>query len=310
MRLPSNVLLKWLVFFVLILAVGFYIHYVVQNFEAIPSLHWGLATILTGIFSILFVILGIGIAGQIWHTLLSDLGFSPSWKQVQAIFAITQFGKYLPGNVGQYLGRVFMAREIGIPASVTANTMLIEILWGTGIGAGLTLLSLIFFVDGQALGFQFGPVQLVLIIVLLMFLPWLGISFVNRFTPELAKRLSGGSAIAAPRFITALVVALLFLVNFWMMGVILKLQAVWFFDVAEGSIFQLTCLFTIAWLAGYLVPGAPGGLGVREAIMVMVLSPLLGAGAAVGLSLTLRLTTTLGDAVAFALGILGRKYLA
>jgi uncharacterized membrane protein YbhN (UPF0104 family) len=68
-------------------------------------------------------------------------------------------------------------------------------------------------------------------------------------------------------------------------------------------------LFAIAWIAGYLVPGAPGGLGVREAMMVMVLSPVLGAGAAVGLSLTLRLTTTLGDAVAFGLGIIGRKYL-
>jgi glycosyltransferase 2 family protein len=306
MRSSLRILQKSLVVLLIILTSGFYIHYAVQNFAAIPRLHWGLTVIVTALFTVIFVIVGIGIAGQIWRLLLSDHGFSPSWQQVQVIFAITQFGKYVPGNVGQFLGRVFMAREIGIPVSVTANTMLIEIIWGAGMGGGLALLSMVFFVEEQALGF--GMVKLGLTVVILMFLPWLGINFVNRFIPKIAKRLSGGYVISSPRLITALVVALLFLLNFWIMGVILKLQALWFFDVTAGSVIELTCLFAIAWLAGYLVPGAPGGLGVREAMMVMLLSPVLGPGTAVGLSLTLRLTTTVGDAVAFGLGILGRKY--
>lgn len=303
---------KWLAAAVALLAIGFYVQYAVRNFTEIPALHWGGAAMAIGLFSVSLVVFSIGVVGAIWYMLLRDNGLSTSWRQAQIIFAIAQFGKYLPGNVGQHVGRVFMAREIGIPVPVTLNTMMVEMFWGTGIAAGLALLSLILLVDGQALGLQLqlGPVQLGLSVALLLFMPWLGIGFVNRFLPGLAKRLSGGVKIAAPRLITALVVALLFLLCFGVMGLILKLQAQWFFDVTAGSVFELTCLFAIAWLAGYLVPGAPGGLGVREAMMVLVLSPVLGAGAAVGLGVTLRVTTTLGDAVAFVLGIFWRKYAA
>jgi hypothetical protein len=36
--------------------------------------------------------------------------------------------------------------------------------------------------------------------------------------------------------------------------------------------------------------------------MILVLSPVLGPGAALGLSITMRITTTPGDAIAFLLG--------
>lgn len=286
--------------------------YAVRNFSEVPPLHWGMGGIAIGLFSVSLVVFSIGIVGAIWYMLLRDNGLSISWRQAEIIFAIAQFGKYLPGNVGQHVGRVFMAREIGIPVPITLNTMLVEMLWGAGIAAGLALLSLILFVDGQALGLQLqlGPVQLGVGVAFLLFTPWLGIGFVNRFLPGLAKRLSGGGRIDAPRLITALAVAVLYLLCFVVMGLILKLQAQWFFDVTAGSVFELTCLFAIAWLAGYLVPGAPGGLGVREAMMVLVLSPVLGAGVAVGLGVTLRVTTTVGDAVAFVLGVLWRKHAA
>lgn len=300
---------KWLAAVVALLATGFFIYYAVRNFSEIPPLNWGGASMAIGLLSAVLVVSSIGIVGTIWHLLLRDHGLSTSWRQAQTIFAIVQFGKYLPGNVGQHVGRVVMAREIGIPVPITLNTMLVEMLWGAGIAAGLAILSLTLFIDGQALGLQLqlGPVQLGLGVALLLFTPWIGITLLNRYLPSLAKRLSGGERVAAPRLRTALAVAVLFLLCFVVMGVILKLQAQWFFGVTASSVFELTCLFSIAWLAGYLVPGAPGGLGVREAMMVLLFSPLLGPGTAVGLGVTLRVTTTIGDAVAFCFGIIGRK---
>jgi hypothetical protein len=152
-----------------------------------------------------------------------------------------------------------------------------------------------------------GPLNLGLGVALLLFMPWLGIGFLNKYLPKLAKRLSGGGVIATPKLLTAVIVAVLFLLCFVIMGLILKLQAQWFFGVTKGNVIELTCLFSVAWLAGYLLPGAPAGLGVREAMMVLLLSPVLGAGTAVGLSITLRVTTTVGDAVAFMLGLTMRK---
>ena len=303
---------KWLYRVTTLLVAVFSVFYFAleayRHFREVPNFLLGIESIAIAALSVGLAVLGTGLGALIWRFLLVDSGAFASWKQVLAIFFIAQFGKYLPGNVGHHVGRVFMAQEIGIPISIALSTMLVEALLGAGIGGCLAVLSLILFVDGQTLGLnlKLGPVQLGLGVILLLFMPWLGIGFLNRYLPGLAKRLSGGGAITAPRLRTALAVALLFLLCFVVMGLILKLQAQWFFGVIEGSVFELTCLFAVAWLAGYLVPGAPGGLGVREAMMVLLLSPVLGAGAAVGLGVTLRVTTTVGDAVAFLLGNLMR----
>ena len=299
---------KWLTIAVILLAIGFYAHYVVKNFSDVPTFQWNTISIAISFLSIILAVFTIAILGVIWSFLLRDHGFRLSWQQSQFIIVISQFGKYLPGNVGQHLGRIHMAREIGIPISVTLSTMLYEIVLGISIGAGLALLSLVFFIDGHVLGLRFGWAQLGLMVLFLTFLFWFGIFFLSKFMPALTKRLSVKYKIIAHPPTTHIAVMLLFFISFFITGLILKLQALWFFNVGTASVFELTCLFSIAWIAGYLVPGAPAGLGVREAMMVLVLSPVLGAGAAVGLSLTFRLTTTLADAVAFVIGILGRKY--
>ena len=303
-KLNRTLIRKWLTVAITLLSAAFFVRYAILNFDDIPSLNWNLATSLVAFISVALVVFSIGVVGSIWHVLLSDNSIQISWRQAQIIFSIAQLGKYLPGNVGQHIGRIAMAREIGIPVPITLYTMLIEVIWGAGIAAGLAVLALVLFADGQALGvdFQLGPFQLGLGVIFLLFMPWLSIGFLNKYLPGLINRLSGGGTIAPPSLRTALTVAVLFLLCFVVMGIILKLQAQWFFGVTVGGVFELTCLFAIAWLAGYLVPGAPGGLGVREAMMVLLLSPVLGGGASVGLGITLRVTTTLGDAVAFLIG--------
>jgi uncharacterized membrane protein YbhN (UPF0104 family) len=63
-------------------------------------------------------------------------------------------------------------------------------------------------------------------------------------------------------------------------------------------------LYSVAWIAGVLTPGMPAGLGVREAILVQGLSPLLGAAEALACALLFRLLTTLADAIVFGIGML------
>lgn len=291
-----------------VLASGFFISYAIDHFKDIPSVQWGHEAIGVLAFSVALIVLSIGIGGLIWQFLLRDHDITVSNSKIQEIFLVAQFGKYLPGNVGQHVGRVYMAREAGVPLAVTINTMLMEVFWGAGVGAGLGLLSLLFFVDPASLtGFVgISPMALALLLPVALLLPWLGIRFINFFLPWLARKLSGGGRIVEPRLQTAVVVAGLFALSFLIMGIILHFQAQWLFRHAGGSIIELTCLFAIAWIAGYLMPGAPAGLGIREAMMIVLLTPIFGSGVAVGLSITLRMTTTLGDVLAFLIGIFAR----
>src|SRR5687768_12327760 len=55
--------------------------------------------------------------------------------------------------------------------------------------------------------------------------------------------------------------------------------------------------FALAWALGYVTPGAPAGLGLREAVLAIGLSPVLGEAQAFALALAYRLVTVAADAV-------------
>ena len=60
-----------------------------------------------------------------------------------------------------------------------------------------------------------------------------------------------------------------------------------------------TAVFALSWLLGFLAPGAPAGLGVREGIMVLMLSPLMPDSEALAFVLLARLVTLAGDAIIY-----------
>jgi uncharacterized membrane protein YbhN (UPF0104 family) len=61
-----------------------------------------------------------------------------------------------------------------------------------------------------------------------------------------------------------------------------------------------------AWTAGFLTPGAPGGLGVREAVLVALLVGPLGEGSALAVALAWRVATLGGEVIFFATSFVGR----
>jgi uncharacterized membrane protein YbhN (UPF0104 family) len=60
--------------------------------------------------------------------------------------------------------------------------------------------------------------------------------------------------------------------------------------------------FATSWVAGFVVPGAPAGLGVREVVLAAWLSDRLPPATVVVVIVALRIATTVGDAVNFAWG--------
>ena len=287
------------------LAVLFYGRILVRHFGEIPVMTWDLRAVIASVISVILATLIVVIGGVIWLYLLRDRGMSIRWSQAVYIFSVAQFGKYLPGNIGHYLGRVAMARDAGVPVTVSLGTMLLETLWGTAVATGIAVVALLLYGGTLTVDtpWHLGPLPTLLLALSILVLPQLGTAALNTCLPSIARRLTGEGPIAQPKVFTALGTALLFLMCFIVMGLIVKLQLLGLFGSAVGTLPQLTCLFALAWMGGYIVPGAPGGLGVREALLVMLLTPLLGAGTALGLSITLRITTTLGDAMACLLGL-------
>jgi hypothetical protein len=229
---------------------------------------------------------------HVWRLLMSDQGHRVPTRLAVQVFFISQLGKYLPGNVGQFLGRGVLAKSTGIPVGVAVGTAVFEGIWNLIISLSLALLSTWVLWDlntVQTASPNFAS-QAAWLLPLALVLPWLGLKVVNTVLPKLSMKIGGGQLLRLPRLRTSLLVSLLILVNFMILGYVLKLQAEVFFARPDVDWFSITLLFSSAWVVGYVVPGAPGGLGVREAMMVVLLAPLTG-GCGHRAAVSMRLTT-------------------
>ncbi|MCL2827756.1 MAG: hypothetical protein FWD99_03375 [Oscillospiraceae bacterium] len=58
-------------------------------------------------------------------------------------------------------------------------------------------------------------------------------------------------------------------------------------------------LFILSWLAGFLAPGVPSGIGVREAVLLMFLAGTLNEGILLSAVILHRVLTVVGDVMAY-----------
>jgi hypothetical protein len=69
----------------------------------------------------------------------------------------------------------------------------------------------------------------------------------------------------------------------------------------------MVAVYALAWMIGFVTPLAPGGLGVREAVLTSFLAPIYGVGAAAVIALGLRVVHIVGDLLASAIIELGYR---
>ena len=147
------------------------------------------------------------------------------------MFFISQLGKYLPGNVGQFIGRGVLAKSTGIPVGVAVGTAVFEGIWNLVISSSLALLASVVLWDlhtSQSAAPAFAS-KLVWVLPVALVAPWLGIKVVNTFLPKLSMKIGGGQLLRLPQLRTALFVSLLILINFMQQGYVVKLQAQYLF---------------------------------------------------------------------------------
>ena len=249
----------------------------------------------------------IPISAWAWGKLLSDAGTPRSWRELGMIMAITQMAKYLPGNIGQHIGRAAMSLSRGIGTRPFAVTVLIEtvlalfaaLLVGL-VGAGLSQTGLVTLFRGSevvlALAVGVGCAMM------------LGLGVSRRWLPYLLRRYAPVYAdmqwlICLPRRTTLFLSLAAYSLNYILIGAGLVIMARLILpEVTTHDAMLLTSSFALAWVAGFFTPGAPAGLGVREVIMLGMISANYSGSDGILLILALRISTTLGDGLCFLIG--------
>ncbi len=221
-----------------------------------------------------------------WRAVLSGLG-SPLPPGVAArIFFVGQLGKYLPGSVWPALTQMVLGERHGVPRvrSVTALALTLVLSLATGgVLAGILL--------PVRLG---GPYLWLVAAVppgLACCHPRLLGSLLGRALRRVGRPVPRDRPSAAAWAVAvgwALVAWLAFGVQILVLAVALGGSAAAAWPLAVGG-------YALAWCAGLVVVIAPAGAGVREVVLVAVLTPVLPHGEGTLLALVSRLLVTLGD---------------
>ena len=241
-----------------------------------------------------------------WRWQLADVGHRASYGWTITVLAVTQFGKYLPGNVGHHVGRAGLAMQAGIRMPAALLTIGYELLLAIVAAAHLCAFGLLLW-PPAALAGQAWLEHRWTLLALVSAGAVAGLLLAPRLVAVLSALRGGdrGDARAfalGPRTIAgsyAMYVAGQVAIGFGLWALALAL-------VPEGgavpSALFFIGAFATSWIAGLVVPGAPAGLGVREVVLTAWLGDALPPDTAVLLELALRVATTLGDALNFGWG--------
>lgn len=264
----------------------------------LPRLHWdGLA--LAG-FAASVGLYQVALAGAAvaWTVLLAATGERPRYLSLLAIQLVSQAAKYLPGNVAQYAGRTVLAARLGhAPANVLV-TLVVETACAVIAGTAFVLATL-----QEALLWRAGAVLLAAGAAGVLAGRLFGRPWFRRLVrlPPAPEGTSGAPGLGA--WLTCIGCNW---ASFVLLGLCAALLARAFFGAA-APFPELAGVFAAAWVAGFVTPGAPAGLGVREAVLAGGLRPLYGPDVALALPLLFRMVTVTGDGVALAIGTFLRR---
>ncbi len=273
------------------------------------ELNWSLELLLgLLLITVLYSVVHVYSAGVSW-VLLRSLGEEPaSFAQVAASVLLPQIAKYVPGNVAHHIGRVILSRSLGFRMHRVLFAMFVETFWVIAIGIAMAIaFGIEHFVHLlPGLLQDSADVVLLLAVVGALMAPYL----LYRPFRQLSSRFLSKQGIepAKDLYFPPLQVGLLcvfaYFLNYSILGLILGALGMVLFDQTFFNLLYLGGVFAIAWIVGFVTPGSPAGLGVREVILLSLLSPIYGMEAATGIAGVLRLVTVAGDALTWIYGTL------
>lgn len=234
------------------------------------------------------------LSGSAWAAWLSFFASKRcSKKEALRVYAKANIGKYLPGNVMHYVERNLFAQKLEVPQKRVAASSICEV--ATLVLTAFLLGMMFAFpmiknaVANQAVlkvgvficCFVVGSLVLIAIVLVIL-------------KPEVRRFAR-----------TLLCCMLLYAAVLIGLGFIFVLLY-WYQEgpTAPGQAVAMISCYMAAWAVGFVVPGAPGGIGVRELALVALLKGFMGRDVIVMLGVWHRLITVIGDLAAYVAALL------
>lgn len=256
-------ILKWLWIVIVLLGAGWYFY---RHFQEI-SQYLGTISITRLILCFLLLLTSKLVLSDISRLSLKKINYSIPYTEAMTITAVTQLGKYLPGGIWHFAGKFGIYKVKGISTKKTAQAMVIENLWllsSAGVVGAVALLVSSKEVTCQYLRFLCAPVVANTVAFITPIL-WVAGLLVFEFFFFGKQKINLGEFVLA--LAELIFIWLIYGLSFWLI-----------FPPNVGYLSQIIGAFSLSWLVGYVTVFAPGGIGVRELLLAVLLSAFFKSG--------------------------------
>jgi len=236
--------------------------------------------------------------GWVWGWILQMLDQPVPGPWAVRVYLTTNIAKYIPGNIWHYYGRIQAGMIAGIALEVVTVSVLLELLL---LAAAALLVA---FLGAPQAGWALQGLGLA--VVLTAVHPAVlnvGIQVLRTIQGTGSPRTTA-MAFRVKRYPLQPLLGEVGFLGLRGAGFLSTLLA--FGPINSDQILLLLGSFSLAWLLGLVVPGAPGGVGVFEATAIALLGPLLSPGVLLGGVALYRLISVLAEAAGAGLAWLSK----
>ncbi|NJN58350.1 MAG: UPF0104 family protein [Leptolyngbyaceae cyanobacterium SL_5_9] len=247
--------------------------------------------------------------GWVWGWILAGLNYPVSGVWSSRVYLQTNIAKYLPGNVWHFYGRAWAAKAVGIPLEIASLSVLLEPL----LMAAAALIVALVSSPSDYKSLQLLGLGVVLVAVHPRSLNP-AIQLVSRLkkpktTVDLDRKAENPAPTVPPIQHYPFLPLLGELGFLGLRGVGFCFTVLTLSAIAWDQVPLLLGAFSVAWLLGLIIPGAPGGIGVFEATAIALLDNHFPPAMVVSAVALYRLVSLLAELAGAGLAWYGRRML-
>lgn len=220
------------------------------------------------------------------------------YKETITIYVKSNLMKYVPGNVFQYVGRNELA--------MNQNISHLKVATATVLDVGMTVLSAmaisLLFLYNYIWKFIATYTNIWLLLLIFTFLALMIYVLILLFQKKILQFLSNNQDIFKKGNIRVLIKCFFYYVIVMLISSLMYMLVFTFIldqHVTTSLFFKLFSAYTLSWLVGFITPGAPAGIGIKEAVMVGVTGGLVNQSTIALSMIVLRVLATFSDVLAF-----------
>lgn len=289
LKRPKSKLHRYLQAAFVVVVVVFFAFALYRNWSDVVRQPWQLqygwlaAALLLTLASSLFYVL-------IWRILLSLLGGSTTYRQAFTVMSLAYLARYIPGSFWSILGAVYLGKKEGLDGSLASVSLVLHLMTQLIAAVLVVIISVPFWsgADGTTLAYALVPAVSVGLILLHPF----PLNRLFALASRLAKRTPSKIDLS---YRNALLILGLWM-SYWLINGLAGAAMIYSLHPSPpDQLPAIIGIFTLSWVASFLVFLAPSGLGVMEGTLALLISLSLPPHVAVMVAVLARVLKTVND---------------